>query len=91
MCGISGIISYDNCRDIDYISSMVEEIKHRGPDDFSVFDYKHEYFTLGIGHCRLSILDLSIKYRKSKHSIEFIYAIFSPLMKCFQDYLCIAV
>ena len=50
MCGISGIISYKNYCDIDYISSMINDIKHRGPDGSGVFEFKHKSFTLGLGH-----------------------------------------
>lgn len=53
MCGIAGIVSefYDK----GLIPSMLEVMKHRGPDSqgFFLSDEVH------IGHCRLSIIDLS--------------------------------
>lgn len=59
MCGITGLVSHNDCFNHDYLLSMVNEIKHRGPDDSGVFEFKHKSFTLGLGHRRLSILDLS--------------------------------
>ena len=70
MCGISGIISYKNYCDIDYISSMINDIKHRGPDGSGVFEFKHKSFTLGLGHRRLSILDLSPKGNQPMHYLN---------------------
>lgn len=56
MCGISGIIDKKN----EHISrleleKMTDVIKHRGPDGFGYF-YDN---SLGLGHRRLAILDLS--------------------------------
>lgn len=56
MCGISGIINYDNNQHIDSIelSKMTDAIKHRGPDGYGYWIYKN----IGLGHRRLSIIDL---------------------------------
>ncbi len=51
MCGIAGI-SEEN---VDLIEGMISKIDHRGPDDRGVFS---EY-GITLGHCRLSIQDLS--------------------------------
>ena len=54
MCGIAGIFE----RDTDNTQLMLEmlaTIKHRGPDDQSIYTYRD--FTLG--HRRLSIIDVS--------------------------------
>lgn len=56
MCGISGIINFDGSAvDEGKLRSMIELIKHRGPDDEGF----HIDGSIGLGHCRLSILDLS--------------------------------
>lgn len=56
MCGIAGIVRFDNKQvDKKLITSMMQVIKHRGPDDEGVFIDGH----VGLGHVRLSILDLS--------------------------------
>jgi asparagine synthase (glutamine-hydrolysing) len=56
MCGIAGIIDLSG-KDVssEAISSMTDIISHRGPDDEGVYVDGN----LGLGHRRLSILDLS--------------------------------
>ncbi len=51
MCGIVGF----NNKNSEVLTSMLQSIKHRGPDDSGVF----EKDGLSLGHVRLSILDLS--------------------------------
>ncbi|MCP3931230.1 MAG: asparagine synthase (glutamine-hydrolyzing) [Bacteroidetes bacterium] len=53
MCGIAGIVG--NCSDKRLIPEMLDVMKHRGPDSrgFYTSDMVH------LGHCRLSINDLS--------------------------------
>ena len=57
MCGISGIINFNNnpVQEKD-IRLMMQKMKHRGPDDDGVFIENN----VGLGFVRLSILDLSI-------------------------------
>ena len=38
---------------------MISELNHRGPDDSGSKIWNDENFTVGFGHTRLSILDLS--------------------------------
>lgn len=56
MCGICGIINYNNKPvSENNIRLMMHKMKHRGPDDEGVFiDYN-----IGLGFVRLSILDLT--------------------------------
>ncbi|MFA6392457.1 MAG: asparagine synthase (glutamine-hydrolyzing), partial [Patescibacteria group bacterium] len=56
MCGIVGVINLDQ-KSVDKkdIERMTRIIKHRGPDDEGCFIDKN----IGLGHCRLSIIDLS--------------------------------
>lgn len=56
MCGIAGIINFNN-RPVqkDSIKSMLNKIKHRGPDDEGMLIDGN----IGLGHVRLSIIDLS--------------------------------
>lgn len=56
MCGICGIIN-NNTANVDekQVLEMMRLMKHRGPDDQGVFAENN----LGLGHVRLSILDLS--------------------------------
>ena len=57
MCGIAGIYNYENTVSADaaLLKQMTDVIAHRGPDDdgFYVTD------TVGLGHRRLSIIDVS--------------------------------
>lgn len=56
MCGISGIISSTKNNDsIEQVKSMVTSLRHRGPDEFGIYNGKHAC----LGHARLSIIDLS--------------------------------
>src|SRR6476646_6541068 len=57
MCGISGIVNFNATDAIDrqLLERMTDAQAHRGPDD-------HGYFidgNVGLGHRRLSIIDLS--------------------------------
>ena len=53
MCGIVGILGVNS----EFIEKASSAIKHRGPDDSGVFlDSKSK---IGLGHRRLSILDIS--------------------------------
>ncbi len=55
MCGISGI-AVPGCNR-QQLMAMVESMNHRGPDDQGVF--VDEDRNIGLGHNRLSIIDLS--------------------------------
>jgi len=56
MCGITGLINFDNTPvDDESILSMMDKMKHRGPDDDGLFVNNN----IGLGFVRLSILDLS--------------------------------
>lgn len=56
MCGICGIVSgSDQILSVDDLQRMLKSIKHRGPDADGIYVANR----VGLGHCRLSILDLS--------------------------------
>ncbi|MBW9223468.1 asparagine synthase (glutamine-hydrolyzing) [Methanothermococcus sp. SCGC AD-155-E23] len=57
MCGINGIIRLEGKVEREEIEKMNKEIEHRGPDDRGV--YIDREGSIGLGHVRLSILDLS--------------------------------
>ncbi len=58
MCGIAGIIS--RSPNIDQKLNIAEQVqKHRGPNKQSTAQYKIGPWSVGLGHQRLSIIDLS--------------------------------
>ncbi len=59
MCGICGIIDYTGKPvQKDTIQEMCSHIRHRGPDDEGIY-ISNSKFSVGLGHRRLSIIDLS--------------------------------
>lgn len=55
MCGIAGIIKKNKKASDEEIDHMLQVMKHRGPDAKGIFVDNNT----GLGHCRLSIVDLS--------------------------------
>jgi asparagine synthase (glutamine-hydrolysing) len=56
MCGICGIVHFDGrSPSIDLLSAMTESLRHRGPDAGGI----HIEGSVGLGHRRLAIIDLS--------------------------------
>lgn len=57
MCGINGIYNFDKHNSIDenQLVKMRDELTHRGPDDSGIYIDRN----IGLGHRRLSIIDLS--------------------------------
>lgn len=57
MCGINGILHLQSKKKVDerMLIQMRDALEHRGPDDKGLFIDK----TIGLGHRRLSILDVS--------------------------------
>ncbi len=59
MCGICGFIDYKAQSDVAILTNMVSTLHHRGPDDKGCDIYSTNCASIGLGHSRLSILDLS--------------------------------
>lgn len=57
MCGIAGIIEQNNHVDLPRLKSMTDAIAHRGPDGEG--HWINAEHSAGLGHRRLSIIDLS--------------------------------
>jgi len=60
MCGISGFIDFKGHSSKEILKNMTDTLHHRGPDDsgYSLRQYALDT-QIGLGHRRLSILDLS--------------------------------
>ena len=59
MCGIAGLVDFHGCSSLDFVEKMTDVLFHRGPDDSGYFFEKSDGSQVGLGHRRLSILDLS--------------------------------
>lgn len=59
MCGISGFIDYNHTSSNEMLRSMNRTLAHRGPDGEGYFFEENNLFQLGLGHRRLSIIDLT--------------------------------
>lgn len=57
MCGISGYFSVEKHINEQDLKSITDAMPHRGPDASGI--YQNEAKTVGLGHRRLSIIDLS--------------------------------
>ena len=67
MCGIAGIYRFDGTKvNEDTLKSMNNTLTHRGPDHGDVIVKKH----IGLGHRRLSIIDLSAKANQPMESFN---------------------
>jgi asparagine synthase (glutamine-hydrolysing) len=68
MCGITGIIRPGTNDLRPEIQNALAKIKHRGPDDSSIYTQRigndESPFSIGLGHVRLSIIDLSDRGRQ---------------------------
>ena len=69
MCGITGFIDFKHHTSSEVLDAMVSTLEHRGPDDRGTEVFETDFARIGLGHTRLSILDLSyaghqpMKYR----------------------------
>lgn len=59
MCGIVGFCDFGKKSSKEHLESMMGAIAHRGPDAHGHLYHRLEDVTVGLGHQRLSILDLS--------------------------------
>lgn len=59
MCGIAGFVDFRGQSNKENLQKMTDVLFHRGPDDGGYFFECYEQSQVGLGHRRLSILDLS--------------------------------
>lgn len=67
MCGICGFITRKEVN-IENLQEMNATLIHRGPDDHGEEIYEVSDWTVGFGHRRLSIMDLSERGHQPMHS-----------------------
>lgn len=66
MCGITGFLSFEQRFSEYHLRAMTDAVSHRGPDAEGFFFDG----TVGLGHRRLSILDLSASANQPMHSAD---------------------
>ena len=59
MCGIAGFVDFNKKSNLDMLKNMTDVLHHRGPDDSGCKFDTFENAEIGLGHRRLSILDLT--------------------------------
>jgi len=75
MCGINGIALSDRAGRIDErtLERMRDVLAHRGPDDYGVFNDGK----IGLGHRRLSIVDVAAGHQPMTNEDDSLYIIFN--------------
>lgn len=69
MCGISGVFSsYGNPTIEHTVDRMIKSLRHRGPDNIGIWVSENE--RCGLGHARLSIIDLSPVSNQPMHYLN---------------------
>ena len=59
MCGIAGFIDFTQQSTAAILHQCTDALKHRGPDGSGYEFFQNEHCQVGLGHRRLSIIDLS--------------------------------
>lgn len=67
MCGIFGAIDYTGSLNETIVRRCTDTMSHRGPDDSGYFVEPAGEAVIGIGHRRLSIIDLSLLGHQPMH------------------------
>jgi asparagine synthase (glutamine-hydrolysing) len=67
MCGIAGFVDFNNRLDEFDLKKMVSAIGHRGPNNIGTYFINSKDRAIGLGHARLSILDLSSSANQPMH------------------------
>ena len=59
MCGVTGFVDFGRATDGDVLKQMTTSLKHRGPDGCGAELFHNTAATVGLGHTRLAVLDLT--------------------------------
>lgn len=71
MCGFAGFIDFKLESNPFHLKEMTDAIKHRGPDASNHFFQEYDSYSIGLGHRRLSIIDLSSHANQPMHYKHF--------------------
>lgn len=67
MCGFTGFVDFNISSSIEVLKDMTKCLAHRGPDDAGVEILDWSGVQIGLGHRRLSIIDLSREGHQPMH------------------------
>src|SRR5689334_4660565 len=67
MCGIAGFVDFNRESSEEQIAKMACAVPHRGPDGQGVYFVTLPAAAIGLGHRRLSIIDLSTAANQPLH------------------------
>ena len=83
MCGICGKLNFDFGSGVDprTIKTMLDTIRHRGPDDEGVYIASN----VGLGHRRLSIIDLSSGHQPLSNEDGTVWIVFNGEIYNYQE------
>ena len=59
MCGIAGFIDFNNTSSAEILKKVTDTLAHRGPDGCGYNFLQKNNYQIGLGHRRLSIIDLT--------------------------------
>ena len=60
MCGIAGFIDFNNKSSLELLKKSTDTMVHRGPDGSGYQFFQTDKCQVGLGHRRLSIIDLTV-------------------------------
>jgi asparagine synthase (glutamine-hydrolysing) len=83
MCGICGKLNFDQNSSVDpaLVRSMLDTIRHRGPDDEGVYSAAQ----VALGHRRLSIIDLNTGHQPLSNEDGTIWTVFNGEIYNYQE------
>jgi len=84
MCGITGFCDFSKKTTKEILVNMTDVLHHRGPNDSGYSFYEHDNANIGLGHRRLSILDLS-KHGHQPMSFENLEIVYNGEVYNFKD------
>ena len=87
MCGIAGFIDFNKKTDFNILKKMTDVLYHRGPDDSGYSFYHRQNYHIGLGHRRLSILDLS-KYGHQPMKFDNLEIVYNGEVYNFKEIRC---
>lgn len=67
MCGLTGFVDFRKKSSEGILTEMSHALSHRGPDGEGIFFLDSNSYSIGLGHRRLSIIDLSTAANQPMH------------------------